>query len=274
VIAFHRGDAATARRHLGLAAPSAEQIGNRVVSSLTLARSLDHEVADQPVEALAVLTDRVVGDAEELDEVEDLLPEAARLAAHTGSASAAADVAEQAAILARRSQVPHRLGAAAYCRGLLERDPFLLQHAADRYRDAGRPLLRAKAFEAAAIGFATRGDRDAARSAFTRADELYDRLGANWDLAHLRAQLRQHGIRRGPRAKHRQAQAGWNSLTPTETKIAAMVAEGMSNRQIAEQLVLSPRTVGTHVSHILAKLGVRSRIDIAREAAEHDRIAN
>ncbi|MDQ3786865.1 MAG: helix-turn-helix transcriptional regulator, partial [Actinomycetota bacterium] len=58
-------------------------------------------------------------------------------------------------------------------------------------------------------------------------------------------------------------------LTPTETKIAAMVAEGLSNRQIAEQLVLSPRTVGTHVSHILAKLGVRSRIDIARKAAEH-----
>lgn len=271
VIAFHRGDQASARQHLDLAAACAEQIGNRVVSPLTLARSLNHEVADQPEEALAVLTDQVAGDVEELDEVEDLLPEAARLAAHTGTSDAAADVAQQAAILARRSQVPHRLGTAAYCRGLLEHDPFLLQHAADRYRDAGRPLLRAKALEAAAIRFATRGDRDAARGAFTRADELYDRLGANWDLAHLRAQLRQHGIRRGPRAKHRQAQAGWNSLTPTETKIAAMVAEGMSNRQIAEQLVLSPRTVGTHVSHILAKLGVRSRIDIAREAAEHDR---
>jgi DNA-binding CsgD family transcriptional regulator/tetratricopeptide (TPR) repeat protein len=273
VIAFHRGDPATARRHLRLAAPSAEQIGNRVVSSLTLALSLDHEVADQSDQALAVLTARVAGDAEELDELEDLLPEVARLASHTGTGDAAADVAEQAAILARRSQVPHRLGTAAYCRGLLERDPFLLQQAADRYRDAGRPLLRAKALEAAAIRFATRGDRDAARSAFTRADELYDRLGANWDLAHLRAQLRQHGIRRGPRVKHRQVQEGWASLTPTETKIAGMVAEGMSNRQIAEQLVLSPRTVGTHVSHILAKLNVRSRIDIAREAAEHDRTA-
>ncbi|MFC4852350.1 helix-turn-helix transcriptional regulator [Actinophytocola glycyrrhizae] len=269
VIAFHRGDATTARQHLELAASSAEQIGNRVVSSLILAHSLDREVNDEPEEALAVLTARVGGDAEELDEVEDLLPEAARLAAYTGNTTAAADVAAQAATLARRSSVPHRLGTAAYCRGLLDRDPFLLQHAADRYRDAGRPLLRAKALEAAAIGFAGRDEKDAARSAFKRADELYDRLGANWDLAHLRAHLRRFGIRRGPRAKHRQAQAGWNSLTPTETKIAAMVAEGMSNRQIAEQLVLSPRTVGTHVSHILAKLGVRSRIDIAREAAEH-----
>jgi tetratricopeptide (TPR) repeat protein len=69
VIAFHRGDAATARQHLELAAASAEQIGNRVVSSLTLARSLDHEVADQPGAALAVLTESVTGGAEELDEV-------------------------------------------------------------------------------------------------------------------------------------------------------------------------------------------------------------
>jgi DNA-binding CsgD family transcriptional regulator len=269
VIAFHRGDATTARQHLEQAAASAEQLGNRVVSPLILAQSLDEEVNDRPEEALAVLTARIGGDNEELDEVEDLLPEAARLAASTGDTDAATEVSAQAATLARRSSVPHRLGTAAYCRGLLERDPFLLQHAADRYRDAGRPLLRAKALEAAAIGFAGRDEKDAARRAFTRADELYDKLGAHWDLAHLRAHLRSFGIRRGPRAKHRQAQVGWNALTPTETKIAAMVAEGLSNRLIAEQLVLSPRTVGTHVSHILAKLGVRSRIDIARKAAEH-----
>lgn len=271
-IAFHRGDPDTARLHLRLAAPSAERIGNRVVASLALARSLDHEISDEPAEALAVLTAGVTSNAEELDEMEDLLPEAARLAAQTGMLDAAADIADQAATLAGRSQVPHRLAAAAYCRGLLDNDPGLLQGAAERYADAGRPLLRAKALEAAAIGFANRGDSGAARKAFTRADELYDGLGANWDLAHLRAQLRRHGIRRGPRAKHRRARTGWNSLTPTETKIAGMVAAGLPNRQIAEHLVLSPRTVGTHVSHILAKLGVRSRIDIAREAAEHDKV--
>lgn len=270
VIAFHRGDPTTARRHLSLAAHSAAQIGNRVVASLTLARSLDHEISDDPGEALAVLTAGVSGDAEELDEMEDLLPEAARLAAHIGSRTAASEIADQASILARRSQVPHRAATEMYCRGMLDGDPFLLRHAAERYHDAGRPLQRAKALEAAALGFATQGDRDAARSAFTGADELYDGLGANWDLAHLRAQLRRHGIRRGPRVKHRQAQVGWGSLTPTEMKVAGLVAAGLANRQIAEKLVLSPRTVGTHVSHILAKLGVRSRIDIARQVAEHD----
>ncbi|HEV2783929.1 MAG TPA: AAA family ATPase [Actinophytocola sp.] len=267
VIAFHRGDPATARQHLSAAEPSAEKLGNRVVASLALARSLDHEISGDPEEALAVLTEGVANDAEELEEIEDLLPEAARLAVHTDTVHAATEIAEQAASLAQRSQVPHRLAAAAYCRGLLNDDPSLLLHAADRYDEADRPLLRAKALEAAAVGFANRGDRGSARTAFTRADDLYDELGANWDLALLRARLRPLGIRRGPRAKHRQERAGWNSLTPTETKIAAMVAEGLPNREIAEQLVLSPRTVGTHVSHILAKLGVRSRIDIAREAA-------
>ncbi|MGH3762155.1 helix-turn-helix transcriptional regulator [Actinophytocola sp.] len=269
MIAFHRGDPATARQHLGMAEPSAEKIGNRVVASLTLARSLDHEMSDNLVEALEVLTAGVNRHAEELDEMEDLLPEAARLAAHTGSLDSAVDIAEQAATLARRSQVPHRLATASYCQGLLDGDPSLLQGAAERYDDAGLPLLRARALEAAAVKFADHGDRRAARTAFTLADDVYDSLGAHWDLAHLRAQLRRYGIRRGPRAKHRQVRVGWNSLTPTETRIAGMVAGGMSNPQIAEQLVLSPRTVGTHVSHILAKLGVRSRIDIAREAAEH-----
>jgi DNA-binding NarL/FixJ family response regulator len=49
--------------------------------------------------------------------------------------------------------------------------------------------------------------------------------------------------------------------------VAGLVAQGMSNPQIAAQLFLSRRTVQTHVSHILAKLNLSSRIDIAREAA-------
>jgi DNA-binding CsgD family transcriptional regulator/tetratricopeptide (TPR) repeat protein len=266
VIAFHRGDPATARRHLALAAPSAEKIGSRLVASLALARSLDHEISGAPDQALEVLTAGAANDTEELDEMEDLLPEAARLAAHTGNADVAADVTARAQILARRSDVPHRRAAAAYCRGLLDDDPALLHDGAGHYGEAGLPLLRAKALEAAAVGYASLGDRTAARTAFNTADDLYDQLGARWDLAHLRARLRQHGMRRGPRSKHRQSRTGWHSLTPTETRVAGMVAEGLSNRRIAEQLVLSTRTVETHVSHILGKLEVRSRVDITREA--------
>ena len=112
------------------------------------------------------------------------------------------------------------------------------------------------------------GDRDPARAAFSSAVDLYSSLGATRDVARLQARFRAHGIRRAPRVKHRRARRGWDSLTPAEAKIAALVAEGMTNPQIAARLFLSPRTVATHVSHILGKLDVRSRIDIAREATD------
>jgi DNA-binding NarL/FixJ family response regulator len=57
------------------------------------------------------------------------------------------------------------------------------------------------------------------------------------------------------------------SFTPTETKIAALLAAGLSKPEIAARLLLSRRTIATHVSHILKKPDVHSRTDIARGAA-------
>jgi DNA-binding CsgD family transcriptional regulator len=149
----------------------------------------------------------------------------------------------------------------------VDHDASRLLAAAERYEDAGRPLLRAKALEAAAGHYVDAGDRGQARAAFTGAVEVYASLGAAADIARLQAVFRVHGIRRGPHAKHRRARNGWDSLTATEIKIAAFVEEGLSNPEIAARLLLSRRTVATHVSHILKKLDVHSRTDIAREAA-------
>ncbi|MGN6679947.1 MAG: helix-turn-helix transcriptional regulator, partial [Streptosporangiaceae bacterium] len=133
--------------------------------------------------------------------------------------------------------------------------------------DANRPLLRAKALEAAARCLVSNGDRAPARAAFIQAVEIYTALGATADVARIQARFRPHGIRRGPHAKHRQARSGWESLTPAEIKVAQLVQDGLSNPEIAAHLFLSRRTVATHVSHILKKLNVNSRTDIAREAA-------
>ena len=267
VIRFHRGDLAAARASLATAAPRAEQIGAQVIGSLLLARSLDREKAGVPAEALAVLTAGFAENTEELDEIEDLLPDAVRLATETGNLGKAQELAGHAVSLAAGSEIPHRQANALYCRGLLEHDSAGLLTAAERYADAGRPLLSAKALEAAATEFLRGEDRDQARAAFIQAVEVYTSLGAAADVSRLQAVFRAHGIRRGPTAKHRQARSGWDSLTATETKVAALVVEGLSNPEIATKLLLSRRTVATHVSHILRKLGVNSRIDIAREAA-------
>ena len=267
VISFHRGEAGAARRHLAAAVPHAERIGHRVIGSLALARSLDREHEGALAEALAALTDVVNGNTEQLEEIEDLLADAVRLATQTGDLGIAQSLTGHAVALAAGSEVPHREADALYCRGLLDRDALRLLAAAERYDEAGRPLLRAKALEAAAGQFVEDGDRDQARAAFTGAVEVYADLGAAADIARLQATFRTHGIRRGPHAKHRRARSGWDSLTATEIKIAALVEEGLSNPEIAAKLLLSRRTVATHVSHILKKLDVNSRTDIAREAA-------
>ena len=267
VICFHRGEIAAARRHLADAAPHAERTGNRVIGQLALARSLDREHAGALPAALAVLTSGFTDKTEDLDEIEYLLADAVRLAAKTGELETARVLAGHTAAFAAGSEIPHRQANALYCRGLLDHDATRLLTAADRYGDASRPLFTATALEAAAGEFVAAGDRGQARAAFTRAVEVYASLGAAADVARLQAMFRAHGIRRGPRSKHRRARSGWDSLTPAETKIAALVGEGLSNPQIAARLLLSRRTVATHVSHILKKLGVHSRTDIAREAA-------
>ena len=267
VISFHRGEVGEARRRLAASVPHAERLGHRLITSLALARSLDCEHDGALPEALAALTEAFDGDTEEVEEIEDLLADAVRLAAETGDLGTAQALAGQAAELAARSEIPHRQANALYCRGLLDHDAPRLLAAAERYDDAGLPLPSAKALEAAAGHFVDAGDRAQARDAFTRAVEVYTSLEAAADVARLQATFRAHGIRRGPHAKHRRARSGWDSLTATEIKIATFVQEGLSNPEIAAKLLLSRRTVATHVSHILKKLDVHSRTDIARESA-------
>jgi DNA-binding CsgD family transcriptional regulator len=63
----------------------------------------------------------------------------------------------------------------------------------------------------------------------------------------------------------------WESLTPQERRVAWLVAEGISNPEIARRLGISARTVQTHVSHALVKLGVTSRVELALRAAGAER---
>ena len=55
----------------------------------------------------------------------------------------------------------------------------------------------------------------------------------------------------------------WHPLSAREFEIAQLVAAGLTNRQIAQQLILAPKTISAHVTHILAKLGAARRAEIA-----------
>jgi tetratricopeptide (TPR) repeat protein len=199
VICFHRGQTAAARGHLAAAVPHARRMGNRlIVGPLALARSMDCEQRNTLPEALAELTAGFDRNAEDLEELEELLADAVRLATTTGNLDTAKDLADRAAALAAESDIPHRQATALYCSGLLDQDGTRLLMAAERYHDAGRVLSGAKALEAAAATFTSADDRNRARAAFTRAVQIYTSLGAITDVARLQARFRAHRLRLAP----------------------------------------------------------------------------
>lgn len=266
-INLHRNEPEAARRYLAEAEQHAQRMGQRSISQLARAKSLEREQAGAADEALAVLTTALNMNADDIGEVEELLSDAVRLAVKVGDKAAAQTVTAQATKLAKGSEIPHQQASALYCKGMVDRDACALLNAAQRYADAGWPLARAKALEAAAECLVEAEDRTGARQAFEQAVEVYESLGAEADLNRIHAEFRGYGIRRGPHSKHRRAVSGWDSLTEAELKVAAFVEEGLSNPDIAARLMLSRRTVATHVSHILKKLNVTTRTDIARESA-------
>jgi DNA-binding CsgD family transcriptional regulator len=63
---------------------------------------------------------------------------------------------------------------------------------------------------------------------------------------------------------------GWASLTGTESAVARIVAQGHTNKATAAQLFVSPETVNTHLRHVFTKLGVHSRVELARFVIDHE----
>jgi predicted ATPase/class 3 adenylate cyclase/DNA-binding CsgD family transcriptional regulator len=71
------------------------------------------------------------------------------------------------------------------------------------------------------------------------------------------------------RGQRKRPTSGWASLTPTERDVVRLVSEGLANNDIATRLFVSPRTVQTHLTHVYAKLGLSSRVQLVQEAAGH-----
>jgi DNA-binding CsgD family transcriptional regulator len=272
LIAAHRDQRDEAIKHLAkLPAESPSPLpfwGGRHYPLLALA--LSARQAERPAEAVSILRRCLEpGFATPLPGRYHLFAPLARLALATGDAETAAAAAQAAARDAAVDPVPVNIAAADHCRGLLAGDPAPVLTAAGHFEEAGRPLERAQALEDAAVLAAARDDFTAARQALTAATAVYDSLGAQWDVRRAVARLRPYGVRRGRTSYHQRPATGWGALTPTELKIAYLVAAGQSNPDIAAELYLSRNTVQTHVSHILAKLGARSRAEILSEAARH-----
>jgi DNA-binding NarL/FixJ family response regulator len=104
------------------------------------------------------------------------------------------------------------------------------------------------------------GDREAATTAATAAYRTAVRLEAEPLRKALEGLARRARLNLGFSAPHARADGG---LTPREREVLRLLVEGRSNRQIAEELFISGKTVSVHVTRILTKLGVHSRRDAA-----------
>lgn len=157
---------------------------------------------------------------------------------------------------------------AAHARGLLTGHVAALERAAGLYRD---PWARASAAEDLGVLMAGDAAREARARAIQNLDDAtsgYEATGAERDAARVRGRLRRLGIRRQHWSRSGRPASGWASLTGTERAVADLVAAGLTNRQVATRMFLSPHTVAFHLRHIFRKLEVTSRVDLARLMAQ------
>ena len=157
---------------------------------------------------------------------------------------------------------------AAHVRGLLERSPDDLFWAIALFELAPRPLELAAALEDVGVALIA-SDRAAAVETLDRTLALYTELGATWGARRIRSRLRELGVRRRLVAVEPETN-GWAALTASEVTVARLVAEGLTNREVAERLFVSPHTVNSHLRHVFSKLGITSRVELARLAHDHE----
>jgi DNA-binding CsgD family transcriptional regulator len=152
-------------------------------------------------------------------------------------------------------------GVAAHVRGLRRGDPEQLRAAVGLLTQSGRNLALGSALEDLGRSL---GPRDAV-PLLERAAALYARIGAVRDGVRVAARLRGLGGRPVPVA----SSSGWGALSTSEAVVARLIAGGLTNRRVAEQMHISPHTVNTFLRRVFGKLDIHSRAELAGIVARY-----
>ena len=246
--------------------PSAA-LPTRIVAQTCLGRVLALR-GDDPSEALDIAADlaRQIGELQRVGHVAAARAEAAWLAGDLPRVVDEAHDAYDEAIARQDRWLAGQLGVWLHRAGVqvaAERmaPPFAMEvmgdvdAAARWWHEHGYRIESARAL-------ASSCEEDGLRSAL----EAFEANGERADAARVARQLREMGARHIPRGPRPATRANAGHLTPRELEVLRLVASGGSNREIADRLYLSPKTVGHHVSAILGKLDAASRQDAVRHA--------
>jgi len=257
LIALLRGDTSRVRSELAAARAAGDELP--LVRALLADAEGDRRAAAEIV-ALADADEGLAG----LAWPEDLaLVTAACSAQHHGDAETVRAAAALLAGLARRNpEVASVTGAWLLAEALTTND---YAAAVARLRHSPRALLAARADEESGRFQLKAGDRVAGLAALDAARDRYAELGAAPSATRVQRILSAAGARRRRWAPVPQRpDSGWEALTGMERRVALLVADGHTNRAVAAELVLSPATISTHLRAVFSKLGVHSRVQLAR----------
>ena len=268
-----RGDLAAARSHLELATHclGTDDEGQALMLSLMRAWLAESEGnLDAAVSALRDVLRPPHGVRHRWRWQPAWLAAAARIAIRGGDRELAQEVGVLARIVAERNpNVATAEGVAAQVRGLVCGDLGSLRRAVERLRASPRQLVRADAMADLGSAELAHGRRDPAAAALEEAWEIFNRLGADGEARRVQKLLQTTGVRRrrwstaSPRPLE-----GWDALTDAEQRVARLIADGHTNRSAANELVLGPATVATHLRSIFGKLSVTSRSQLTRVVIE------
>ena len=190
---------------------------------------------------------------------EGLLVDVARGALLSGDRATATEAMARAVRVAEHAESRSLDFAALRCRVIVAGDVDAAALSLELAERCPWPMDKAGALEEAASVLPDRREE-----LVGTASAIYEEVGATFDRDRL------SGRRAGKRtavARRARPVAGWDALTEGETKVVALAAEGLTNREIGERLFISHRTASTHLTHAFDKLGIRSRVELAREAA-------
>lgn len=273
LMSVHRGDLDAAQADLDrFDAAVAAGTPCFVLDHPVLARAFLLEAQGRDADAVAVLAGgwKIAEAAPLAMAMPTIGPPLARLAVQGGLVASLPDVVGALDRLAAANPAVARLRAAErWVAGLLVGDAGALLEAVDVQQRAARPLDLAMMKEDAAVVLARDGHHGEARRLLDEADSCYRQLGAEQRCSHARARLRPLGVQPGATGSRDRPKSGWEALTNAERRVVELVGQRFSNLEIAEQLFVSRRTVESHVSHAVAKLGCASRKDLAEEGRRH-----
>jgi DNA-binding NarL/FixJ family response regulator len=197
-----------------------------------------------------------------------VVPDLVEALVELGDVDAAAAITARLRVLGEEQDHPWARATARRCASLIglasgdydDLDAANLEQAATEYAGLGLAFDHARSL--LSLGRARRRARKwgAARDSLERASSVFDAIGSSGWGDRARSELSRVGARK-PSAR--------GELTPTEQRVAALATQGLSNKEIAQTLCVTVNTVEAHLSHAYAKLGIRSRAQIARAFAEH-----